>query len=90
MPQVSLPMINIADFCFNVGCVIAIDLTRYTAYDVADADYQKRAITLTLVGPTIHTFKGARADAIFDWYLKLTNQAPLQSLVSFPDRAGSH
>ena len=89
MPQVSLPMINIADFCFNVGCVIAIDLTRYTN-EIDAADYPKRAITLTLVGPTLHTFKGARADNLFDWYLRLTNQAPLQSLVSFPDRAGSH
>lgn len=88
MPQLNLPMINIADFCFNVGCVIAIDMTRYTS-DADSPDYPKRAITLTLVGPTIHTFKVKRADDVFDWYLNLTGQKT-QTLVEFPDRAASH
>ena len=89
MPQINLPMTTIAGFCFNLGCLIAIDMTHYTG-DAQDFHaHQKRSITLTLVGPTLHTFKGAQADEIYDWYLGLTGQKTME-LVSFPERDRGH
>jgi hypothetical protein len=88
MQQLNLPMTMIAGYCFNVASLISLDMTRY-AQNETDHQYSHRSITLTLIGPTIHTFKLARADEIYDWYLGLTGQKKME-LVSYPERTGAH
>lgn len=70
MPQeIAIPLQEVDGFTFNVGCIIAIDRTRYSA------EAQDRQITLYLIGEIDHTFEGPGADQFNFWYLQATGQA---------------
>jgi hypothetical protein len=74
----SAQMANVAGYVFNLGSVIAIDLTHY------EATNQQRRITLVLVGPALHVFKGEAADLMNDWYLTISGQRQVQPVAHFP------
>lgn len=81
-------MVNVAGFCFNVGALIAIDLTEYVSKDDRNIAGQERTtpiIILHLAGPTTHSFFGERADQAHEWYLEITGQKKIEP-ISFPPR----
>jgi hypothetical protein len=72
--QVTIPLIEVAGFVFNVGSVIAIDRVDY----LEDPNAEDRCITLHLVYDVAHEFIGARADQFNLWYLQVTGQSHVQ------------
>lgn len=72
--QISIPLIEVDGFVFNVGSVVAIDRVAY----LENPNAEDRCITLHLVYDVAHDFIGARADQFNLWYLQVTGQAHIQ------------
>lgn len=76
--QLNLPMKDIAGFLFNVGALVALDVSGYhTEPDCPDP--HRNQVTLHLIGPIAHVFTGVAADQAYLWYLQLTGQARIAS-----------
>lgn len=71
-PGLNMAIANIADYAFNIGALVSIDMTSYKE------GAEGRIVVIRLVGDVSHTFQGDRADAAFYWYLQLTGQARVE------------
>ena len=72
-PQaVNIPLINVAGYCFNPLCIVAIDMTGYKT------GVEGRAISLHLAHDCGTEFADEAADQFYYWYLLITGQAKVE------------
>jgi hypothetical protein len=67
-PTAAVGFTNIADFVFNIGTLLAMDLSGY------QQGAEGREVVFVFVGPYEHIFQQERADAAYLWYLEISDQ----------------
>ncbi len=70
--QGGVPFALVADYFFNVNCIVAIDLSNY------EAKAEPRSLMLYLIHAITHEFHQEEADTFYEWWLDFTGQRKVQ------------